>query len=295
LISPLVDLTSLRGSNAGAVPVRPDSLVDSRAIGPTCGIDDSNETFSVEVCIEIAGSETLSGDITVTMAVAPVSGTVPSLRNVGGQISAASAAPPNFSSILQDYAEPWSFTLPTYRWRDGSYLIRARAQYPDKIVNGERFPVYAVSPAIAVTFANGVTAAPRSQATWRPTTGTPGSPLVVAAVGDGAGGLPEAMDVANLIDGWDPNMLLYLGDVYNAGKYTEFYNYYEPTLGRFKAITNPVPGNHEGGGDQFHGYRDYWDLDLDYYSVDAGGWHLIALNSDERFGQYGPGSQGLCS
>src|SRR5688500_10710805 len=85
-------------------------------------------------------------------------------------------------------------------------------------------------------------------------------------------------------------MFLYLGDVYNVGSYTEFLNHYEPTFGRFKGITNPVPGDHEGGKN-FQGYLDYWNSSQHFYAVTAGSWRLIALNSTERYGGITPGTR----
>jgi acid phosphatase type 7 len=72
---------------------------------------------------------------------------------------------------------------------------------------------------------------------------------------------------------------------------------YHATWGRKKAITAPVPGNHEyhltacstmGGG-----YFQYFgsaagDPTEGYYSFDLGAWHLIALNSEIA---HGAGSQ----
>ena len=76
-------------------------------------------------------------------------------------------------------------------------------------------------------------------------------------------------------------MFLYLGDVYNAGSYTEYLNYYDPTVGSLKARTNPVPGNHETGT-QYKGYYDYWNTGAnnDIYATNAGVWHLVGLNSN---------------
>jgi hypothetical protein len=71
---------------------------------------------------------------------------------------------------------------------------------------------------------------------------------------------------------------------------------YEPTWGRFKAITKPVPGNHEYYTPQAKGYYDYFgplagERNKGYYSFDLGTWHLIALNSNcKAIGGCGAGS-----
>ena len=139
---------------------------------------------------------------------------------------------------------------------------------------------------IIVGLSNGVTTDTHSNGSWAPKT-TGASPLNLVAVGDGAGGLPGATAVGNLVTGMNPNMLLYLGDVYNSGTYGEFFNYYGPTLGSLYDKTNPVPGNHESAGG-FQGYLDYWNTNKHYYSFDSGGWHFIALDSTSQFDQTAP-------
>ena len=81
-------------------------------------------------------------------------------------------------------------------------------------------------------------------------------------------------------------MFLYVGDVYEKGTATEFYNWYgqgSTFYGRFRQITDPIIGNHEYENGVAPGYRDYWNLGTTtptYYSYDAAGWHFIALNSN---------------
>jgi hypothetical protein len=86
--------------------------------------------------------------------------------------------------------------------------------------------------------------------------------------------------VVDLIASWEPDLFLYLGDVYQKGSQTEFYNWYEPGYGRFGEITNPVIGNHEYDYQKGAGFFNYWGEVPDYYSVDAGNWHFIGLNSN---------------
>jgi hypothetical protein len=83
-----------------------------------------------------------------------------------------------------------------------------------------------------------------------------------------------------------PNAVLALGDnQYEKGEFANFQASYDPTWGRFKAITRPVAGNHEYYGSNAEGYYQYFgkaagDRDKGYYSFDLGNWHLIALNSN---------------
>src|SRR5439155_5593504 len=58
--------------------------------------------------------------------------------------------------------------------------------------------------------------------------------------------------------------------------YEEFDNWYDPSWGPMRGVTNPVPGDQEvyyGVG----GYTWYWNNLLPYYSYDVAGWHFIAL------------------
>jgi hypothetical protein len=88
-----------------------------------------------------------------------------------------------------------------------------------------------------------------------------------------------------------------LGDnVYEDGADAEFNDCYEPTWGRHKARTRPVPGNHDYHLAGAAGYYTYYGaaaspLDSNcisdckgYYSYNLGTWHIIALNSEIAHG-----------
>ena len=103
-------------------------------------------------------------------------------------------------------------------------------------------------------------------------------------MGDGADGRPQTQQVSDLIAGMNPNMFLYLGDVYEKGSAAEFQNYYAAQFGRFDSISNPTIGNHEySSSSTAEGYFRYWRSPPNYYSYDAGGWHFVSLNSDDHF------------
>ena len=81
-----------------------------------------------------------------------------------------------------------------------------------------------------------------------------------------------------------------LGDnAYQNGTAAEFTTYYNPTWGRHRARTFPVPGNHEYQISVtpyfnyfYSGNATLNSLDptrLGYYSYNFGAWHIIALNS----------------
>lgn len=109
---------------------------------------------------------------------------------------------------------------------------------------------------------------------------------VVLAAGDIArceAGGDEA--TANLLGEFDGTILT-LGDhAYPNGSAKDFADCYDPTWGRYKARTKPVPGNHEYEVDpEATPYFDYFgaaagEPGKGYYSYDLGGWHIVALNS----------------
>ena len=80
--------------------------------------------------------------------------------------------------------------------------------------------------------------------------------------------------------------VLALGDLqYESGSLTDYRRAYDRSWGAFKAVTFPVPGNHEYGTSRAAGYFAYFgsragDPARGYYSFDLGAWHLIALNSN---------------
>src|SRR2546425_798413 len=66
---------------------------------------------------------------------------------------------------------------------------------------------------------------------------------------------------------------------------TDYKNCYNPTWGRFKARTKPVPGNHDYITTNASGYFNYFGSAAGasgkgYYSYDLGDWHIVALNSN---------------
>lgn len=81
------------------------------------------------------------------------------------------------------------------------------------------------------------------------------------------------------------NAVLALGDnQYEDATYEKYRRSYGPTWGRLKAITHPIPGNHEYFATTT-GYFRYFggaagDREKAYYSFDLGSWHLVALNSE---------------
>jgi hypothetical protein len=243
------------------------------ASGPTGG------AYTATVCFSTpADGATVSGNVAVTATVT-VTGTNPGVQRMAFTI--------NGVQLLTDFQSPYTFTFPTAKWADGAYAIGAAA-----LMKGGFTTTVST---INLTLKNGNTSTPVNNGSFTPTSGTApaaGSPFVVVAAGDGASGEANALNVTNLIGSWNPNMFLYLGDVYEDGTVSEFYNWYgsgSNYYGRFKSITNPTIGNHEYIGKSAAGYFDYWNNVPNYYSYDAGGWHFVSLNTNSQFNQVAVG------
>jgi len=80
-------------------------------------------------------------------------------------------------------------------------------------------------------------------------------------------------------------IVLTLGDTtYPDGLPAEYRDCYAPTWGAFLGRTRPTPGNHEYYSGKPDAYFDYFGAaagarGLGYYSFNAGGWHVVSLNS----------------
>ncbi|QSX79089.1 proprotein convertase P-domain-containing protein [Agrilutibacter solisilvae] len=118
------------------------------------------------------------------------------------------------------------------------------------------------------------------------------TPVVVAGAGDICDPTPaDCGDTADLIVDINPTAVFTAGDnAYHSGTLTQYNTLYDPNWGRFKALTNPTPGNHDYFTTGASGYFDYFngpgnasgpagDRSKGYYSYDVGEWHFVALNT----------------
>jgi PKD repeat protein len=118
------------------------------------------------------------------------------------------------------------------------------------------------------------------------------TPVIVAGAGDICDSTPaDCGKTSDLIVSINPTAVFTAGDsAYSSGTLTEYNNYYAPRWGRFKALTNPAPGNHDYLTTSAGGYFDYFngvgnptgpagDRSKGYYSYDVGEWHWVALNT----------------
>jgi hypothetical protein len=85
---------------------------------------------------------------------------------------------------------------------------------------------------------------------------------------------------AKLLDGISGMVFTAGDDAYANGTYSEFVNCYDPTWGRHKARTQPVPGNHEYNTAGAAGYFQYFNNIAPYYAYNLGTWRIYALNSE---------------
>jgi hypothetical protein len=125
-------------------------------------------------------------------------------------------------------------------------------------------------------------------------TSTPLVAALVAAAGDIAcppGDAPSSTAcqqpaTAGLLTQGGYAAVLALGDdQYDGGALSDFMGSYDPSWGKVKSITHPVPGNHEYTTSGASGYFSYYGTaagpgSLGYYSFNLAGWHFIALNSN---------------
>lgn len=86
---------------------------------------------------------------------------------------------------------------------------------------------------------------------------------------------------ASLITSLAPDGVIALGDLqYESASITDLTNFYGTTWGAFKKITYPVRGNHEYLTSGAAGYVEYFgDASASYWTTDAGGWRIIAVDS----------------
>lgn len=111
-----------------------------------------------------------------------------------------------------------------------------------------------------------------------------GRSVTVVAAGDIAREPDDGRGTARLIASIGPDAVLTLGDnAYEDGRYEEYQRNYDPTWGRFRSTTRPVPGNHEYRDQDAAGYQRYFRNQIggrEYYAWTAGSWRMYALNCE---------------
>jgi hypothetical protein len=233
--------------------------------------------YTISLCISAPQDGAVIDGVVPVAITHSVSGSNPGVRELVVYL--------NDEYLLLDYLPNYIFELPTAHFVDGDYKLGVLA-----IMNDNRITN---TTEINLRFSNGNFNPPVNNRTFTPhiPSLSAGESMIVGATGDAASG--ERPEIPALINSWNQDMFIYLGDVYDRGTYTEFHNWYgtrNSNFGQFYDITNPTVGNHEYEGDGLAAaYFYYWDNIPHYYSYDAAGWHFVVLDSNSEFGQLDEG------
>ncbi len=172
---------------------------------------------------------------------------------------------------------PWAYTI---GWGDGTTSTGSAASQATPISATHAYSALGLySVRVTVTNSGGGSGAD-----------TVAVHVVAPSVLVGAGDIADCTKngdslTANLMD-TIPGTVMAVGDnAYPDGTSADYKNCYNPTWGRFKARTKPVPGNHDYITTNASGYFNYFGAAAGasgkgYYSYDLGDWHVVALNSN---------------
>jgi acid phosphatase type 7 len=134
-------------------------------------------------------------------------------------------------------------------------------------------------PQLVITFSSDVTSTPTP--TLTPTSTLSADDVIFTGAGDIASCDNNNDELtAQLLDAI-PGTVFTIGDnVYDIGTFTQYMNCYDPTWGRHKSRTKPIPGNHEYNTSGAAGYFQYFNNIPAYYAYNLGDWRIYALNSE---------------
>jgi hypothetical protein len=143
---------------------------------------------------------------------------------------------------------------------------------------------------VAVVVAVAACGAAVAPSRWSPgASGRQAAPAtaVVWAVGDADAGAAGRAVVQRIAAG-RPDRVLYLGDVYEHGTSADYRNNFAPAYRPLARRIDPTPGNHDWPGRR-GGYEPFWRGVYGrpmpaYYTLAAGGWQLLSLNSEAPHG-----------
>ncbi|HMB24199.1 MAG: DNRLRE domain-containing protein [Chloroflexota bacterium] len=198
--------------------------------------------------------------------------------------------PKHLGSVIDDKGLTKRYSWIDY---DVTSLITANGVYSFALVgesnDGVRFSSRESSngPQLIITLASGTpTAAPSPSpsptvASTASPSPTPSDDIVLVGAGDiSTCDRDQDEFTAQLLDKI-PGTVFAIGDnVYKNGTYQEYIDCYDPTWGRHKLRTKPVPGNHDYNTSDAAGYFQYFNNVEPYYAYDLGPWRIYALNSE---------------
>jgi hypothetical protein len=216
----------------------------------TCGVSGGHT-----LCVTVPNAP-LTGPAAITVTNSANNGTVIATWIPSGKPAINLSTKSDPSAQTNDY----SFVWPTQKYLDATGVLRLQSgSTGSSQVN------------VPVTLSNGNSTdfqhSPNDWATFLPAPWTQPTDPVVAAVGDGPDGGSDANAVAQSIALTDPDLFLFLGDIYENGTFVENLNHYGQnsmdggpgTLwGQMGTFTQPTLGNHENANtaawqDYFHG------------------------------------------
>lgn len=128
-----------------------------------------------------------------------------------------------------------------------------------------------------------------------------GTPEVFVGAGDiGECDLSYAAATARILDSVQGTVFAAGDNAYPDGSAGDYARCFDPTWGRYRKRTHPVPGNHDYSGRDPSGYFGYFGVAAGpagrgYYSFELGAWHIVALNSNIAMGPGSPQEQWLRS
>ena len=216
----------------------------------TCGVSNGHT-----LCVTVPDTP-LTGPAAITVTNSANNGTVIATWIPSGK--------PAINLLTKSVPSPqtndYSFVWPTQKYLDASGVLRLQhGSTGSSQVN------------VSVTLSNGNATdfqhSPNDWANFLPAPWTQPTDPVVAAVGDGPDDGPDANALAQSIALTDPDLFLFLGDIYENGTFVENLNHYGQnsmdggpgTLwGQMGTFTQPTLGNHEVANtaawqDYFHG------------------------------------------
>ena len=183
-------------------------------------------------------------------------------------------------SNWRDTTPPWPYAI---SWGDGA---TDHGTISDRVAPAHATHAYAAPGRYAVRVTVTAHATDTVFDTLTAFVEPPATPQVFVGAGDIAScWRAHAVATAQLIDSI-PGTVFALGDnAYPNGTAVNYAECYQPTWGRFKKRTHPVPGNHDYDTPAAPGYFGYFGVaagerGLGYYSYELGAWHIIALNSN---------------
>jgi len=181
---------------------------------------------------------------------------------------------------VRDTAVAWPYTI---AWGDGGTV---RGTIADRTAPARAAHTYTAGGRYAVQVTVTVPGGPTLSDTLTAFVEAAGTPQVFVGAGDIASCVTSyAAATAQLLD-TIPGTVFALGDnAYPFGSDQNYLSCYQPTWGRSRKRTHPVPGNHDYDTWGAAGYFAYFGVaagnpGLGYYSYDLGDWHIIALNSN---------------